>query len=89
MQVKEDCIIALNDDTRIYWASHETFTTGFEGKYGMRQIGRKEEIPHGKRKHPDPAGQFSAKPFDANSLEYLSISVKFSGRKLVRSTSAF
>ena len=62
---KKDCIIALNDDTRICWASHETFTTGFEGKYGMRQIARKEEIPHGKRKHPDPAGQFSAKPFDA------------------------
>ena len=36
-------IIALNDDTRICWASHETFTTGFEGKYGMRQIGRKEK----------------------------------------------
>ena len=61
---KKDCIIALNDDTRICWASHETFTTGFEGKYGMRQIGRKEEMPHGKRKYSDPAGQVSVKPFD-------------------------
>ena len=62
---KKDCIIALNDDTRICWASQETFTTGFEHKYGMRHITRKEEIRHGKRKHSDPAGQFSAKPFDA------------------------
>ena len=61
---KKDRIIALNDDTRSCWASHETFTTGFEGKYGMRQIGRKEEVPHGKRKYSDPAGQVSAKPFD-------------------------
>ena len=62
---KKDCIIALSDDTRICWASQETFTTGFEDKYGMRHITRKEEIPHGKRKCSDPAGQFSAKPFDA------------------------
>ena len=62
---KKDCIIALNDDTRICWASQETFTTGFESKYGMRHITPKEEIPHGKRKYSDPAGQFSAKPFDA------------------------
>ena len=46
-------------------ASHETFATGFEGKYGMGQIGRREEVPHGKRKYSDPAGQVSAKPFDA------------------------
>jgi len=62
---KKDSIIALNDDTRICWASHETFITGFESKYGMRHITPKEEIPHGKRKHSDPAGQFSAKPFGA------------------------
>ena len=43
----------------------KTFTTSFEGKYGMRHIARKEEIPHGKRKYSDPAGQGSAKPFDA------------------------
>ena len=61
---KKDRIIALNDDTRSCWASHETFTTGFEDKYGMRQIGHKEEVPHGKRKYSDPAGQVSAKPFD-------------------------
>ena len=42
MQVKEGLYHCLNDDTRICWASHETFATGFEGKYGMRQIGRKE-----------------------------------------------
>ena len=30
----------------------------------MRQIGRKEEVPHGKRKYLDPAGQVSAKPID-------------------------
>ena len=54
---KKNRIIALNDDIRSCWASHETFTTGFEGKYGMRQIGRKEE-------YSDPAGQVSAKPFD-------------------------
>ena len=53
----------LNDDTRICWASQETFTTGFEDKYGMRHITREEEIPHGKRKCSDPAGQFSAKLF--------------------------
>ena len=63
--IKKDCIIALSDDTRICWAPQETFTTGFEDKYGMRHITRKEEIPHGKRKCSDPAGQFSAKPFDA------------------------
>ena len=62
---KKDCIIALNDDTRICWASQETFITGFESKYGMRHITPKEEIPHGKRKYSDPAGQVSAKPFDA------------------------
>ena len=62
---KKDRIIALNDDTRNCWASHETFATGFEGKYGMGQIGRREEVPHGKRKYSDPAGQVSAKPFDA------------------------
>ena len=48
MQVKrKDRIIALSDDTRRCWASHETFVTGFEYKYGVRQIGRKEEVPHG------------------------------------------
>ena len=31
----------------------------------MRHITPKEEIPHGKRKYSDPAGQVSAKPFDA------------------------
>ena len=31
----------------------------------MRQIGRKEEVPHGKRKYTDPAVQVSAKPLDA------------------------
>ena len=50
--------------TRICWASQETFITGFESKYGMRHITPKEEIPHGKRKYSDPAGQVSAKPFD-------------------------
>ena len=62
---KKDRIIALSDDTRRCWASHETFITGFEYKYGVRQIGRKEEVPHGKRKYTDPAVQVSAKPPDA------------------------
>ena len=62
---KKDRIIALSDDTRRCWASHETFITGFEYKYGVRQIGRKEEVPHGKRKYTDPAVQVSAKPLDA------------------------
>ena len=31
----------------------------------MRQIGRKEEVTHGKRKYTDPAIQVSAKPLDA------------------------
>jgi len=62
---KKDCIIVLNDDTRICWATHETFVTGFESKYGIRHIIPKEEIPHGKRKYSDPVGQGSAKTFDA------------------------
>jgi hypothetical protein len=62
---KKDRIIALSDDTRRCWASHETFATGFEYKYGVRQSGRKEEVPHGKRKYTDPAVQVSAKPLDA------------------------
>ena len=65
MQVKKNRIIALNDHTRRCWASHETFITSFEYKYGVRQIGRKEEVPHGKRKYANPAGQVSAKPLDA------------------------
>jgi hypothetical protein len=62
---KKDRIIALSDDTRRCWASHETVATGFEYKYGVRQSGRKEEVPHGKRKYTDPAVQVSAKPLDA------------------------
>ena len=62
---KKDRIIALSDDTRRCWASHETFATGFEYKYGVRQSRRKEEVPHGKRKYTDPAVQVSAKPLDA------------------------
>ena len=62
---KKDCLTALNDDTRICWASQETFTTGFEAKYGMRRIACKEEPPHGKRKYSDPAGQGSTRSFDA------------------------
>ena len=41
---KKDCLIALSDDTRICWASQETFITGFESEYGMRHITPKEEI---------------------------------------------
>jgi len=62
---KKDCLIALNEETRIGWADQETFTTGFEDKYDMRQTAYKGAMSYGKRKHPGPTGQGSAKSFDA------------------------
>ena len=62
---KKDCLIALNEDTRICWADQETFATGFEDKYDVRQAAHKGAMAYGKRKHPGPTGQGSAKPFDA------------------------
>ena len=62
---KKDCRIALSDDTRICWADQETFTTGFEDKYDMRQMAHKGAMTYGKRKHPGPTGKGSAKSFDA------------------------
>ena len=62
---KTDCLIALNDDSRIDWADKETFTTGFEDKYDMRPTIQKGVMSHGKRKHPGPMGQGGARPFDA------------------------
>jgi len=47
---KKDCLIALNEDTRICWADQETFI---------------KEQSYGKRKYPGPTGQGSAKSFDA------------------------
>ena len=62
---KKDCLIALNEDTRIDWADQETFTTGFEDKYDMRPTAQKGVMSYGKRKHPGPMGQGGARPFDA------------------------
>ena len=62
---KKDCLIALNEDTRIDWADQETFATGFEDKYDMRPTAQKGVMSYGKRKHPGPTGQGIAKPFDA------------------------
>ena len=49
---KKDCLIALNEDTRICWADQETFATGFEDKYDMRPTAHKGAMSYGKRKHP-------------------------------------
>ena len=62
---KRDCLIALNEDTRIDWADQETFATGFEDKYDMRPTAQKGVMSYGKRKHPGPTGQGIARPFDA------------------------
>ena len=62
---KTDCLIALNDDSRIDWADKETFTTGFEDKYDMRPTAQKGGVSYGKRKHPGPMGQGGARSFDA------------------------
>ena len=60
--------IVLSEQCRVRSAHHETFTTGFEGKYGMAPVARMHEGSHGKRKHHDPANRESARQYDPTGV---------------------
>ena len=51
---KKDRFIALSDDARRGNASHETFYTGFEGKYGPKYPVPPVGVNQAKRKHVEP-----------------------------------
>ena len=58
---KKHQIIVLSEQCRVRSAHHETFTTGFEGKYGIALMARAPEGSHGKRKHQDSSNRESAR----------------------------
>ena len=65
---KKDRVIALCDDTRRQDASHETFSTGFEGKYGPPYPGPSTSTHQGKRKLIEPRTVHLMQPNDPTGM---------------------
>jgi hypothetical protein len=60
---KKHRIIALGAQCRVGSAHHETFMTGFEGKYGIAPVARTPDGSHGKRKHQDSSSRGPVKQY--------------------------
>ena len=65
---KKDRVIALCDDTRRKDASHENFSTGFEGKYGPPYPGPTTSTHQGKRKLIEPQTVYPTQPTDPTGM---------------------